>query len=208
MPLPEDGGSTESSVYDAPSAFNPYDPPIESESVQPTPISPTPSSDTPGTGDTGEQTESRPQGEQQDQPEAAEVVDLPRFDDRHAEEFVGLLYLGRIDKKFRLFGHTFVIRTLTTEQLAEIAQIVKGHDGGSAKNAVYQSAVVAASVQSVDGEPLPGSLTFNDLDDLQVRFNYVMRNWMPPVREALYLECTRLELVARQALTALGEASG
>lgn len=206
MPLPEDGDSTESSVYDAPSPFNPYDPPIDTESVQPTPISPTPSSDTPEAGDTGEQTESRPQGEQQVQQD--EVIELPQFDDKHAEDFVGLLYLGRIDKKFRLFGHTFVIRTLTTEQLAEIAQITKDSVGLSAENAVYQSAVVAAAVQSVDGEPLPGSLTFNALDDLQVRFTYVMRNWMPPVREAIYRECTRLELVARQALTALGEASG
>lgn len=205
MPLPEDGDSTESSVYDAPSAFNPYDPPIDTESVQPTPISPTPSSDTPGTGDTGEQTESHPQGEQQDQ---SEVIELPKFDERHADEFVGLLYLGRIDKRFRLFGHSFVVRTLTTEQLAEISQLVKEYDGTAAANAVYQSAVVAASVQAVDGQPLPGSLTFNELDDLQVRFTYVMRNWMPPVREAIYRECTRLELSARQALTALGEASG
>jgi hypothetical protein len=205
MPLPEDGDSTESSVYDAPSAFNPYDPPIDTESVQPTPISPTPSSDTPGTGDTGEQTESRPQGEQQVQ---EEVIELPKFDERHTDDFIGLLYLGRIDKQFRLFGHTFVIRTLTTEQLAEIAQIVKPYEGTSAENAVYQSAVVAASVQAVDGQPLPGSLTFNELDDLQVRFTYVMRNWMPPVREAIYREGTRLELVTRQALTALGEASG
>jgi len=205
MPLPEDGDSTESSVYDAPSAFNPYDPPIDTESVQPTPISPTPSSDTPGAGDTGEQTESSPQGEQQVQ---QEVIELPQFDEKHAEDFVGLLYLGRIDKQFRLFGHTFVIRTLTTEQLAEIAQIVKKYADTTAENAVYQSAVVAAGVQSVDGQPLPGALTFNDLDDLQVRFTYVMRNWMPPVREAIYRECTRLELVTRQALAALGEASG
>lgn len=206
MPLPEDGDSTESSVYDAPSAFNPYDPPTDTESVQPTPISPTPSSDTPEAGDTGEQTESRPQGEQQVQQD--EVIELPQFDEKHAEDFVGLLYLGRIDKKFRLFGHTFVIRTLTTEQLAEIAQITKDSVGLSAENAVYQSAVVAAAVQSVDGQPLPGSLTYNALDDLQVRFTYVLRNWMPPVREAIYRECTKLELVARQALTALGEASG
>lgn len=204
MPVPEGGDSTESATYDAPPTFNPYDPSTDTESVQPTPISPTPSSTTPGDGDTGEQTESSPQGEQQVQPE----VPTPEFDQRHAEDFVGLLYLGRLDKTFRLFGHTFVARTLTTEQMAEIAQIEKPHRGGSAEGAVYQSAVVAASVQTVDGQPLPGAITMSANDDMLVRFNYVMKNWMPPVRERIYDECIRLELVSRQVLTSLGEASG
>lgn len=207
MPLPEDGDSTESAVYDAPPTFDPYEPSTDSESVQPTPIGPTPSSTTPGTGDTGEQTESHPQGEQPEQPEEA-APGLPEFDARHRDEFVGLLYLGRLNKTFRRFGHTFVVRTLTTEQLAEIAQIVKPYAGTTAENPVYQSAVVAASVQSVDGQELPGAITMNRLDDLRVRFDYVMKNWMPPVREAIYNECMRLEFTSREVLDALGEASG
>lgn len=206
MPLPEDR-LPEESAYNAGPTFNPYDPEDiqPAESVQPTP-SPAPSSDTaPDDGDTREQTESRPTG-------GSEKQDLPQFDRRFADDFVGLLYLGRLDKTFRKFGHTFVVRTLTTEQMAEIAQIVKPHAevGGiaSAEGAVYQSAVVAASVVTVDGQPLPGALTMNSLDDLRVRTDYVMRNWMPPVREKVYDECIGLELVARQALSALGEASG
>jgi hypothetical protein len=205
MPLPEDGSEVERS-YDAGPTFDPYEPeeaaPVDS--VQPTPISPDLLSDSAPDGGTREQTDSSPE---EGEPKTQEKP-LPQYPDEHREDFVGLLYLGRLSGTFRKFGHLFVVRTLTTEQLAEISQITKDYMGGEAYNAVYQSAVVAASVSTVDGQPLPGALTVNPLDDLQVRFTYVMRNWMPPVREKIYEECMALELTARKALTALGEASG
>ena len=208
MPLPEDGRPAEDAIYDAPSTFNPYDPPEDAESVQPT-SSPTPLSTTPGTdGDTsGADGESppAPQGQQ----EEVEEQPLPEFDPKHREDFTGLLYLGRLSETFRLFGHTFVVRTLTTEQIAEIAQITFPYKGTNAENAVYQSAVVAASVVTVDGDPLPGAITYDSTHELTtVKFPYVQKNWMPPVREKIYNRCFRLELTSRRVLDAMGEASG
>lgn len=204
MPLPTDGDSSESSVYDGPSSFDPYDP----ESVQPTSPGPAQSSSAPGFGDTSgadgeQQSSTAPQG--QPDPEPA----LPEFDPKHREAFEGLLYLGRLQDTFSLWGHTFVVRTLTTEQLAEIGLLVKPYQGSAVENAVYQSAVVAASVVTVDGKALPSAITIDDSDTLgAVRFPYVMRNWMPPVREAVYNKCLALEYLVREVLTSMGKASG
>lgn len=216
MPLPDessptgDGSQTESALYDSTTPqFNPYDPPTDPESVQPTSPGPARSSlPAPGFGDTSGE-DGEPQEAPQGQGAEEEQEPLPEFDERHREPFEGLLYLGRLQETFRLWGHTFVIRTLTTEELAEIGQIVKPHRGTHAENAVYQAALVAAAVVTVDGEPLPTGITVDSKDDLSaVKFPYVMRNWMPPVREKVYQRCFSLELISRKVLAAMGEASG
>lgn len=216
MPFPEGGDAerkSESAVYDTPSAFDPYDEHSTTsssspESVQPT-SSPAPSSTTPGNvGDTsgadGEPGVTPPQ----DAEEKAEEP-LPEFDPRHREAFEGVLYLGRLTQTVSLYGHTFVVRTLTTEENAEIALIVKPYEGLPAANMVYQAAVVAAGLVSVDGQPLPGAITVDKTGELTtIKYPYVAKNYMPPVKEAIYNKIFALEVKARHALLALGEASG
>lgn len=211
MPLTEDGGHKESAVYDTVPPFDPYNPdppPADPESVQPTSLGPAPSSETaPGFGDTSG-ADGEPQEEPQDQPEKKQDP-LPEFDPKHRQPFEGLLYLGRLQERFTLWGHAFVIHTLTTEQIAEIGQIVRPHEGSPSRNAVYQAAFVAAALVTVDGQELPRSIMVDNNDELTtVRFPYVMRNYMPPVREALYNRAFALELVARQVLAEMGKASG
>lgn len=213
MPFDSDGDpeKSESAVYDNPPTFNPYEPDIEPESVQPTSPGPVQSSKAPAAGDTsGADGESQPEAGAASSEEGEDgEPPLPQFDPRYREAFEGLLYLGRLEETFRMWGHTFVIRTLTTEQLAEIGQIVKPYDGTRTGNAVYQAAVVAASVVSVDGRALPSGITVDDSSDLAaVRFPYVMKQWMPPVREAVYNRTFALELQSRKVLAAMGEASG
>lgn len=213
MPFPEggdEGPTSESAVYDTPSTFSPYDPPENPESVQPTSLGPSPSiADPVADGDTsgadGEPDADPPQG-----PGGGnEAPNLPKFDERHALDFEGLLYLGRLTETFTEFGHTFVVKTMTTEEMAEIGTIVQPYEGTSARNAVYAAAVVAASVVSVDGEPLPGSITVDKTNELTlVKYPYVKRNWMPSVVERIYDRAFQLEVTAREVLMELGKASG
>jgi hypothetical protein len=213
MPFPEDGDSIpESSAYDSQPTFDPYDPPEDPESVQPTSPGPAQLSPAPGFGDTsgadGESQEA-PQDSGGGEEEEAPEEDLPEFDPKHRQEFEGLLYLGRLQETFRLWGHTFVIKTLTTEEVAEIGLIIKPYRDSAGYNAVYQSATVAACVVTVDGKPLPQTIEIDTKDELRnVRFPYVLRNWMPPVREAVWNRYFNLELTVRRVLDALGEASG
>lgn len=204
MPVPDDS-SAEESVYDAATKpFRPYEP----EPVQPS-SSPAPSSTSaPGFGGTsGEDGKPR---ETPAEPQAAEPPkqpDLPEFDPRWREPFTGLLYLGRLEDTFTIWGHQFVVKTLTTEELAEISLYMARYEGTRAANAVYQSAVVAAAVVSVDGQTLPLTLGFAD-SGLKDRIDYVNRNWMPAVREHIWDKVFALEEKVRDVLAAMGKASG
>src|SRR5436190_17209496 len=107
MPLQPDGdeeNQSESSVYEDDPLFTPYDPPTESEEiVQPTSPSPAPSSKAPDFGGTsgeddqpGEtQTPRAPEQEEEEAPP------LPEFDPKYREPFEGLIYLGRLEKRFK-----------------------------------------------------------------------------------------------------------
>jgi hypothetical protein len=207
MPFPKDGGDgpkPDSAAYDAPPRFSPYDPPADpTETVQPNPPSPTPSSEAPGLGSTSGE-DGHTESEEKPEPEP-----LPEFDPRHAEAFTGLLYLGRLQETFSLWGHTFVIRTLTTQQLAEISLIVKPYLGTFSESLVYQTAFVAAAVMTVDGQELPRSIMNSDEGELTTtRYPYVRDKWMPGVREQVYNRVYALELQSREVLAAMGKASG
>ena len=192
----------EESVYDTArsSPFQPFEP----EPVQPNP-SPAPSIEDPGTvgGTSGEDGETGPESEPQAEPQE----NLPEFDPRYREAFTGLLYLGRLQKSFTYWGHQFVVKTLTTEELAEIALLVKPYEGTRVANAVFNAATVAAGVVTLDGRSLPQPLGGME-SGLAAKFEYVMRNWMPPVREKVFDEIYALETMSRAVLDAMGKVSG
>lgn len=154
-----------------------------------------------------------PDGSGADDPPPAEETPpepLPEFDTRHAQEFDGLLYLGALTKDFGWLGHRFLIRTLRTDELINVALVVKDYAGSDAYEKAYQSATSAACVLSVDGKPIP-VLPLADGDPLAVqrhRTTWVMRHWFPPVLDRIYDEYIRLELVVRQVLEDMGKASG
>lgn len=189
--------SVHQQVREAP--FTPYE---EPESVQPT-SGPAPSSDTaPDGGGTSGEDGAAAQSEQQAPQEA-----LPEFDPKHRDSFTGLIYLGRLEDRFSLWGHDFVIRTLTTEDHAEIAQWMRPYEGTRVQNAMYQVGVIAAAVVLVDGQPLPQSLTVGSRD-IAFRADWLAKNWMPAVREALWVKIFALEERARQVLEQMGKVSG
>lgn len=201
MPEEPDGPISES-VYDQVSAatFSPYDP----EAVQPT-SSPAPSTQSGDVGDTsgadGEAGAVRAQDQGSDKEPPLE------FDERYQLPFTGLIYLGALKKTFTLWGHQFVLHTLTTEEIAEAALLIKRYDGTMAWNAVYQAATLAAALVTIDDRPLPLPIVQGD-SGLEARFNYVLRNLYPPVRNMLWQEYFRLESQVDEVLTAMGKVSG
>ncbi len=212
MPLPqepEEGAPVERDLYDrpSPSVFEALDP----ETVQPTSHVPPSSSDAPVGDTSGEDGE--PQGAKPDEPQDhteapdEEPQPLPEFDPRWRSEFEGLLFLGALKSTFRLWGHTFVIRTLTTEDMAEIALLVKPYEGTRASVTAYQAAVVAAAILSVDGQPLPTPIVMGEAP-LELRYKYVSSKWYPPIREAIYEKVLEQEITVREVLAEMGKAFG
>ena len=195
--MPVQGDTPDEAAYGTTEGFAPYDP----RAVQPT-SSPAPSSEPPGSvggtsGADGEQA-----GDTDPDP-------LPEFDARYQEEFEGLLYIGALTKTFTWLGHEFHIRTLTTGELAEVALAAKPYDDSEASMKAYQTGVVAASIVTVDGKPLPAPITTDPGDTPFLnRFRYVHNRWFPPVIDAVYEQCFGLEIKVREVIEAMGNRSG
>jgi len=178
----------EEALYGAPAAgsFASYDP----QEVAPTPDGPG-ADDEPPAGDAPAET-------------------LPAFDPRHSVEFDGLLYLGALSKDFGWLGHRFLIRTLRTDELINVALVVKSYAGSDGYDKAYQAATTGACVMTVDGKPIP-VVPLAEGDPLAImhqRTDWVMRHWFPPVLDRVYDEYIRLELVVRAVLEDMGKASG
>lgn len=139
--------------------------------------------------------------------EVSDDPPAPEFDPRFREEFEGLLFVGSLRKRFRWMGHEFVIRTLVTEELLEVALVSKPYQGSLGEIKAYQSAVVAASILSVDGKPPPIPIT-DEMSDVEARFQYVIRHWQPVVIDMIYGQVMDLEAKVTAVLASMGKAGG
>ena len=142
-----------------------------------------------------------------DSPEDDE--ELPEFDPAFRQDFEGLMYIGKLTDTFEWLGHTFVIRTLTTDEILEIGLIHREYVGTLTDVKAYQAALVAACVESVDGKPLPLPLS-NDPSDtgLLNRFRFVNRSWFPVTLDVVYERYLLLEARVSRVIDAMGKASG
>lgn len=130
-----------------------------------------------------------------------------QFDPKHALDFEGLLYLGKLEHSFEYAGHKFRIKTLDTAEIIEVGLLHAGHRQSMAETKVWQAATLAASLITVDGKALAAPLTMDPSDTgLRSRFDQVAR-WFPPILDAVYEEYLLLEARAIKVLEAMGKAS-
>ena len=136
------------------------------------------------------------------------VAPLPEFDPKHRLDFEGLLYLGALTDTFTYVGHSFTIRTLTTDEVLEVGLLHKPYVDSLADVKAYQAALVAACVIKVDGKPLPLPITDDFADTpLANRFDYVRKHWFPPILDAVYEHYLILESRVDDVLRAMGNPS-
>jgi hypothetical protein len=144
--------------------------------------------------------------EESPQPEGPDPEAVRKFDARHAEAFDGLLFLGKLDRKFRFAGHEFVIRTINVDEVIAVGLLVKEHMDSVAWQKAYQTGVLAACIVTVDGHPLPEPLGEAD-DPLRARFDLVAK-WYPSTQDFVYEQFELLEVEVQQVLEAMGNARG
>jgi hypothetical protein len=144
-----------------------------------------------------------------DSPESQETTE-PTFDERYIEPFKGLMYLGALTKEFEWLGHTFVIRTLTTNELLQVGLIVREYADSIAQGRAYAAAMVATATISVDGEDLPTPVMTSDIGNAWVRqrFNYVTSRWFPYTIDKVYSEYLELDKQASEVIEQMGNLSG
>lgn len=139
---------------------------------------------------------------------ASEERPLPEFDPRVRQDFDGLLFLGALTNQFEWLGHTFVIKTLSTDELLEVSLLVKEWQGTLGEMKAYSAAIVAACTVSVDGKPLPQPISANPGDlPVRNRFNMV-RRWYPTTLDVVYDEYMQLERRVLEVMDAMGKVNG
>lgn len=135
---------------------------------------------------------------------------LPGFDPRVADDLEGLLYLGALIKEFNWLGHTFVIRTLTQDEVLVVPMLMKKWQGTIGEAKAYTTAMVALSIVTVDNQqlPVPIAETSDEFAWAWQRFNYVKGHWFQYAIDKVYGEYLALEAKAQEVIEAMEKASG
>jgi hypothetical protein len=135
---------------------------------------------------------------------------LPSFDSRYTQDFEGLLYLGALTKTFSWLGHTFIIRTLTQDEVLTVPILMKPWSGTIGEPKAYATAMASICVVSVDGKELPVPVGGGQGDYAWAyqRFNYAKANWFQYTIDKVYEQYLVLEERAQAVIDAMGKASG
>jgi hypothetical protein len=130
---------------------------------------------------------------------------LVEFDPHYREAFSGLLFIGKVNKTFKWLGHTVVLKTPMVSDLLEAGQIHKPYVGTISDIKAWQSLMVAASIQTIDGKPLTVPIS-DEVSDLEAKFNYINMHWYPWTLDVLYEQYLLLDKEVADVIEALGKA--
>jgi hypothetical protein len=119
-------------------------------------------------------------------------------------DVLGLLQLGKLTTKADIYGHEVVIRTLTVGEELEIGLLTEQFKNTSEDGRAYATAVVAASLISINRKPLPIKPLGpeDEVNALSYKFDYIKTRYYWPVIKRIYDEY--MKLLERQ-VTALEE---
>ena len=122
----------------------------------------------------------------------AEKVD--EFDVRIQNDVEGLLFLGKLTHDCTIYGHKFLLKTLTRGERLAVTQFVKDYEETLGIADAMQTAYLALSIVTVDNRPLSIPLDESERDPLiRLQSNFpIVAKWFDPVLEALYAEYTML----------------
>jgi hypothetical protein len=126
------------------------------------------------------------------------------FDPKYRESFTGLLFIGKVTKEFKWLGHTFILKSPTVGELLEAGQLHKAYVNTVSDIKAWQSIIVAASIQSIDGRPLTVPIT-NEVSALEAKFNYINVHWYPWTLDVLYEQYILLDKEVADVIEALGK---
>lgn len=124
------------------------------------------------------------------------------FDERYKDDFEGLMFLGALSVSFSFVGHRFTLRTLTTLELLAVGRVIQSFAETLGANRAMATAMVALSLQKVDGKELP--IPYAEGEDpyewAEQRFQYVAARWYPMIIDALYDRYSLLEARVREVV--------
>lgn len=102
--------------------------------------------------------------EQEPEVESAQEEETTTLSDEERLQFKTLLTIGQTTKEVDVLGHPVVMRTMTVSDELMVGLETEKYRNTEAFARAYQSAVVAASVVSLDGKPVYTPLSSEESD--------------------------------------------
>lgn len=136
--------------------------------------------------------------------QAHELESLAEEPSPLSSDLTTLLELGKLEDTFDLGGRKIALRTLKVGEELEVGLLTKEFQGTSEQLRSEITAVVSASIISVDGMPLVTPLGPGDVS-LRDKFNYVSKNYYWPVIRIIYQKYSELQDRVEEVLKELDE---
>ena len=128
--------------------------------------------------------------------------EAPEFPDELVEDLQNFAVVGHLSDSFTYGGQDFTIRTMTMGEELEALRATKDYnDIPVASGRVYATAMVAGSVQTLNGTPLVIPISEKQ-DIVELKFRKV-KNWFWPVIEVVYQRFSILEARQKEILDGL-----
>lgn len=130
------------------------------------------------------------------------------FTPEESEDFQNLLVVGRLSETVSILGHPITIRTLSVEEDLAVGLIIKPYLGSNSYERAYKTAVCAACVRDIDGEPfgLPLRSDVNAYEVLQYKFDLINK-YYPILLDEVYERFKNLEKKLLPTVSRLGKLS-
>lgn len=98
-----------------------------------------------------------------------------QFDPKHREDFVGLLYVGKLEEQCTVAGHRFSLSTPGQTDRLSMGPLHKPYANTVAGEQAWRTIVVAAYLRQIDGELAPEPLR-SDGNPVEERFRWVLNS--------------------------------
>lgn len=142
--------------------------------------------------------------------EAAEkaATEEPVLTEVEEDEVVDLIYAGRKEKFFEIFGRKIHLRTLTIEEELRLSDITKQYMGTDAYPRAYRTAVVAAAIRTIDGKLLFNPISESEFDQIIVKKFEKLLDWYPLGVDQIFARYQEMEKELFELVQKLGKSSG
>jgi len=110
------------------------------------------------------------------------------------QNFESIITFGKKTAVDEVFGHSVFLSTLTVEEELQIGLLVKPYLNTDAYYRAYKTAVVAASVKEIDGQPVYQPMSAHEDSNQIMRKKWdKIKTFYPIIVDSMYNCVTRLE---------------
>ena len=126
-------------------------------------------------------------------PESDDLIPVDLTDEER-DNFESIITFGKKTALDEVFGHSVYLSTLTVEEELQVGLLVKPYLNTDAYYRAYKTAVVAASVKEIDGQPVYTPLSpHEDANSIMRKKWDKVKTYYPVIVDSMYNCVTKLE---------------